>query len=32
MINLATRMNAFTLRDAGSPPGADQFAEDFVMC
>lgn len=32
LINSATRYNAYTIRDALLPPGADEFSEDFAMC
>jgi hypothetical protein len=31
LINLVTKMNTVTIRDAFIPPEADEFAEDFAM-
>jgi hypothetical protein len=31
LINLVTKMNTVTIRDAFIPPGADEFVKDFVI-
>ena len=32
LINSAEKYNAVTIRDAGIPPNADEFADDIAMC